>query len=530
MTPREPPTATRTAGLAPRQAEALRSAARALTKGDASTAELSVLSASIGAAEHPEVLRWQGLVSYSRGRFEDARAALASAHARRPADATLALDLVDVLAAQGADREATAILGEVRRLELDHRQRLALAIALDRLGHATEAAAEADRLLAAVPGDADARLIRIRCRQALGDAGGAAADARALLRRAQRIPEAWFSLLELKTEAIADRELASLRGAWRAASGDARVLLGFALARAEESAGDPATAFATLADCNGRVRAAEPWDFSDLAARIDALDAACGEAPPRPDADAPGPVVFLVGLPRSGSTLFEQILAAHPAVEAASELPYVGQVLDDVTRSEKRTLAQWAETADDADWKDLGERYLQRSARWRERRPTATDKLPHNWHWLPAIRRMLPQARIIDCRRDALETCWSCYKQRFAPGAAGFAQDFGDLARYWHLYTTSFERWSARWPARVRTFHYQALVDDPETQIRSLLEWCGLPFDAACLAPHLTQRAIRTASALQVRQPIGRRPRATDAYGALLDPLRAALGIAPWRG
>lgn len=530
MKSHEPPSAKRTSGLVARQAEALRQAARQLAAGDPAAAELSVLAASLGAPDHPEVLRWQGLVSHSKGRFEDARSALDAARAQRPTDIAIALELVDSLFALGADPAAASILTQLRALGPDRDQRLALAIALDRLGLAAEAAAEADHLLAADPGQADARLVRLRCRQALGDATGAAADARDLLRRGQRVPEAWFSLLELKTEALAEGELARLRKAWRDAQGDARVLLGFALARAEEVAGELTSAYATLADCNARVRAVEPWDAASVEARLDALDRACGTPPATAAASGPGPVLFLVGLPRSGSTLFEQVLAAHSDVEGASELPYLGQVIDETTRRSALALPAWAASAGEADWRQLGERYLQRSARWRQRHPTATDKLPDNWQWIPAIRRMLPQARIIDCRRDALETTWSCYKQRFAPRAVGFAQDFGDLARWWRLYTQWIDRWSARWPDRVRTFHYEALVDDPETEIRALLDWCGLRFDPACLAPHLARREIRTASAMQVRQPIRRRARITDAYGALLDPLRSVLGLAPWSG
>jgi hypothetical protein len=501
-----------------------------LARGDPAAAELAWLAASLGAADHPEVLRWQGLVSHSRGRFEDARSALAAARAQRPADIPIALELAETLFALGDDTDAIALLRALRDLDLDRDERRVLAGALDRLGLAAEAAAEADRLLDVDAGDADARLIRLRCRQALGDAAGAASDARALLDRGQRVPEAWFSLLELKTEPLADGELARLRTAWRTAQGDARALLGFALARGEENAGHLADALATLADCNTRVRAAEPWDLAPIASRIDALDRAC--APPQvPEATGgPGPVVFLVGLPRSGSTLFEQVLAAHPDVEAASELPYLGQVFDDNARRCARPLHVWAGTASEAEWRALGERYLHRSARWRLQRPVSTDKLPDNWQWTPAIRRMLPNARIVDCRRDALDTCWSCYKQRFAPRAVGFAQDFADLAHWWRLYTGWMDRWSARWPERVRTFHYEALIDDPETEIRALLDWCGLRFDPACLAPHRARRAIRTASAMQVRQPITRRARITDGYGALLDPLRSALGLAPWPG
>jgi hypothetical protein len=136
---------------------------------------------------------------------------------------------------------------------------------------------------------------------------------------------------------------------------------------------------------------------------------------------------------------------------------------------------------------------------------------------------MLPDARIIDSRRDAVETCWSCYKQLFAPGLADYSYDLAELAAYWRDYERLMRDWRARAPQRVRVQSLEQLQSDPDAQIRSLLEFCGLPFDPACLRFHQASRSIRTPSAAQVRQPLEVRMSRSIAYGERLAPLRAAL-------
>jgi hypothetical protein len=136
---------------------------------------------------------------------------------------------------------------------------------------------------------------------------------------------------------------------------------------------------------------------------------------------------------------------------------------------------------------------------------------------------MLPGCRVIAVQRDPVETCWSCYKQLFARDSVGFAYDFGDLAAYWRDFDRLSRFFAARDPQRFRIQRYEDFVADPEGQTRALLDFCGLPFDEACLRFHEATRSVRTASAGQVRQPLRRDTARTAAYGALLDPLRALL-------
>jgi hypothetical protein len=140
-----------------------------------------------------------------------------------------------------------------------------------------------------------------------------------------------------------------------------------------------------------------------------------------------------------------------------------------------------------------------------------------------AIRAMLPGAKIVDCRRDPVETCWSCYKQLFAPSLADYSYDLGDLAAYWHGYDRLMRYWAAQHPQHVRMQSYERLQQDPEAETRALLAFCGLSYDRACLDFHTAERGVRTPSAAQVRQPLRRDTSRAAAYGELLAPLRRAL-------
>jgi hypothetical protein len=239
-------------------------------------------------------------------------------------------------------------------------------------------------------------------------------------------------------------------------------------------------------------------------------------------------MIFIVSLPRSGSTLIEQILAAHAQVDAGDERNDVFNVIEGESRRRKQPLAQWAPRATTDDWQRLGEDYLARSRRWRGTAPRATDKLPGNWLWLGAIAAMLPGARIIDCRRDRLETAWSCFCHLFRIGTQDFSFDFASIAAFAGDYDRAMAKWNALYPTMIRAQSYENLVADTEAQTRELLAFCGLEFDPACLRFWEARRSVRTASAAQVREPMRRDTARADKYGALLDPLRKELGLPPF--
>jgi len=220
--------------------------------------------------------------------------------------------------------------------------------------------------------------------------------------------------------------------------------------------------------------------------------------------------------------LFEQILAAHPDVEGASELPDLGIVLQQESQRRGMPYPQWVPQASAQDWQRLGQAYLQRTARWRKHRPRMTDKQPDNWKHAGILRAMLPGATVIETRRDPLETAWSCFKQQFY-SQPHFANTLADIATYMQRCQCAMERFRERDPARIHLHHYEALLDTPEPQIRALLAHCGLAFDPVCLAFHQSPRSVRTASAAQVRQPLRATAARALAYGALLNPLLTLL-------
>jgi hypothetical protein len=189
-------------------------------------------------------------------------------------------------------------------------------------------------------------------------------------------------------------------------------------------------------------------------------------------------------------------------------------------------LQSWAAQATADDWRRLGLRYLERTARWTQERPMLVDKLPSNWYYIDAIRAMLPGARVVVARREPLEACFSCYRQFLTNNE--YTRTFADLASYWRDFDRYARSALARDAGQTRAFEYEQLLEDPEREIRELLAFCGLPFDPACLEFHNTEREVRTPSAMQVREPLRHDTRHSIRYGALLDPLRHELGLAPF--
>ena len=512
-------------GLPPALAVQMREALRLLEAGQRAAASLRMLDVADQAPDHPEVLYWQGLRHSESQDWGQACLALRRAAEQRGDDFRIWHRLAQAQGRLGEAVGARNSLAEAARCARSAGQWLDLSIECDAQGHYDEALVAANATLRLEPSSARGRLQRARCHKALGDAAAAAADCRALIANGREVARAWFSLTELKTVRLDAAELRRLQA--EAARGDVppgdRPLLDFALGKALEDAGEYAAALAALDRANRSIRARAPWDAPGFAQRVQSIRAAFLDGPVARGADQGREVVFIVGLPRSGSTLVEQVLAAHSQVEGASELPYLPQVIESESRRRGRPFPAWATQASADDWTRLGQEYLRLSARWRLQRPLATDKLPDNWMYAGAIRAMLPQARIIECRRDPLETCWSCYKQLFAPGLANFSYDYASLAQYWQACETLGELHARAHPAHFRIQRYETLARAPEPEIRAILEFCGLTFEPGCLDFRAARRAVRTPSALQVRQPVRGPSQPAERLGELLNPLRDAI-------
>jgi tetratricopeptide (TPR) repeat protein len=348
--------------------------------------------------------------------------------------------------------------------------------------------------------------------------------------------EAYWSLANLKTFRFTEADVAAMeRQLGRTEiSPEDRLQFHFALGKAAEDASDYGRSFEHY-DAGNRLRKeAVPYDAGLIHLQVEksrALFTAEFLAARHGGGCRARDPIFVVGLPRSGSTLVEQILASHSQIEGTMELPDVVGIVKELSgrtrRSEVSRYPEVLATMSTDDLRELGERYLRQTRiQRRTDAPYFIDKLPNNWAHTGLIHLMLPEAKIIDARRHPMSCCFSNFKQHFARGQ-NFSYSLDDLGRYYRDYVTLMAHFDAVLPGRVHRVIYEHMVEDTEHEVRRLLDYCGLPFEDACLRFYENDRAVRTASSEQVRRPIFR-----DAvehwrnYEAWLDPLRAALGPA----
>jgi tetratricopeptide (TPR) repeat protein len=346
--------------------------------------------------------------------------------------------------------------------------------------------------------------------------------------------DAYWSLANLKTYRFDDAQIAAMRG-FEAAPATAlidRYHLCFALGKALEDRGDYATSFIYYERGNRLKRAETGYNAQRIEREIDLQ---IKHVTPALLADMRGSgcsasdPIFIVGLPRAGSTLLEQILASHSQVEGTLELPNIlalAHRLDGRRRvdEEARYPANLCELSAD-ECAGFGEAYLRDTRIYRKGgTPFFIDKMPNNFRHIGLIHMILPNAKIIDARRGAMGCCFSGFKQLFAEGQE-FTYGLEEVGRYYRDYVRLMDHWDAVLPGKVLRVAYEDVVADTDAQVRRLLDFCGLPFEAGCVAFHETQRAVRTPSAEQVRQPIF--TSGLDQwqnYEPWLGPLRAVLG------
>ncbi len=491
-------------------------------------AERLIAGTLVLAPEHPDVVALLGRIYLALGRYADAVYEFSRALQMQGDDVEW-LDLLAAVQAGTGDHSSAALsLKRACALSPDADRWLQLGAMLDASGRHLEALDAAEACLSIDSRQERAPFLKAKSLQALGRIEETADQYRRLIAQGRSLANAWFGLLDIKTVTLGDDELSALGklAADPALSQDERMKIEFALGRALEQAGDFAEAFEVYGRANRGMHPQPPWSAEAHKQLIDALDQVFSRSLTSADTQASkrgSEVIFVVGLPRSGSTVVEQILSAHSQVEGANELPDLTQILQAESVRRGSELSQWAAEAKPGDWQRLGEEYLRRTARWREQRPISTDKALDNWKYVGAIRLMLPGSLIIDSRRDAVETCWSCYKQLFGPGLARFAYSLDDLAAYWKDYLRLMATWQRLHGQHFRIQQHEALLADPEAQTRELLGFCGLPFESACLRPHESTRAVRTASSAQVREPLRRARVLAGHYSTMFDGLRGAL-------
>ncbi|MGB1616562.1 MAG: tetratricopeptide repeat-containing sulfotransferase family protein [Pseudomonadales bacterium] len=344
--------------------------------------------------------------------------------------------------------------------------------------------------------------------------------------------ETYWNLANLKTFRFEDEEVAQMEQiiASDQTTNSDYFHLCFALGKALEDRMAFDASFKYYALGNNRKKEQEGYQASQTTEETNKLISSCTADKLR-DAGAPGDPspdpIFIVGLPRSGSTLLEQILASHSQVDGTSELREMIAIARRLGGKRNRDdVSLYPEILFDLtpkECRDLGAEYLERTHIQRQGAPYFIDKMPNNFQHVALIHRILPNAKIIDARRHPMATCFSGYKQLFAAGQA-FTYGQTNIAQYYSDYARLMAHWDEVLPGKVLRVKYENVITSVDTEVRRILDYCGLPFEAGCLSFHETQRAVRTASSEQVRKPIY-----TDAveqwrhFEAHLGPMRTNL-------
>jgi tetratricopeptide (TPR) repeat protein len=426
-----------------------------------------------------------------------------------------ALEQLDLLAAEGEVADAHQNLR---------------AAALGRVGGYEEAIALYRDVLERHPGQPKIWMSLAHLLKTVGEQEEAIAAYRHAIELQPSLGEVWWSLANLKTVDFADADIAAMEAAFddAALGDDDRLHLNFALGKAHEDRRDAERAWRHYAGGNA-IRSAqlehEPGRTTKLVDRnIALMTSEFFAARDGLGCTAPDPI-FILGMPRAGSTLLEQILASHSQVEGTMELPDIIALARRL--SDAGSYPEALRELDADALKALGQEYLDRTRIQRsEGTPFFIDKMPNNWVHAGFIRLILPNAKIVDARRHPLDCGFSNFKQHFARGQA-FSYSLAHIGQYYADYVQMMAHLDAVQPGKIHRVIHERLVEDPETEVRALLAYCGLNWEDACLRFHETKRPVRTASSEQVRQPLSRagfdrwKP-----FEQWLDPLKAALGPA----
>jgi len=457
-------------------------------------------------------LRLLGVIAMQSGHPENAEELLAKAVRLAPDFTGAIVDLGRLH--QDQHRLAEAIECFEKAVASDPRSAHAsylLAAALAPAARTAEAAAAYRRAIELNPEHAGAWLGLGHTLKTLGRQPEAIDAYRECIRLKPANGESWWSLANLKTYPLGDDDIRAMESALQTPdlNEQSEVNFLFALAKAREDREDYDRAWHYYDTGNRRQRMRENYDPVQTEVNNDAIVEVFTEeflaVNEGLGCDDPAPI-FIVGLPRSGSTLIEQILASHSQVEGTAELPYLGRVATSLNRNRADGVnyPQAVRELKGPNFEALGRRYLEHAALHRvEGLPRFIDKMPNNFPNVGFAHLILPRARIIDARRHPMDSCLSCYRQLFARGQA-FTYDLTEIGEYFLQYQRMMDHWHAVLPGRVLTVQYEELVDDFDNQVRRLLDYCELPWEDACLNFHETDRPVRTASSEQVRQPIYR--------------------------
>ncbi|NBU83946.1 MAG: sulfotransferase family protein [Sphingomonadaceae bacterium] len=490
--------------------------------GEVDDAEMQIRRFLIEAGDHPEAMRLLAQIGHMRNVLDDAETLYAGVLLMVPEHHEARSEYVQVLIARHKFPQARDALEPLLKLDPSkHAHRIQAATIQVGLGDFEGVIPAYREMLAEIPGDTlMARVRRADLNLWLGHAlkteGRTAEAIEAYMAATADRPDfgdAWWSLANLKTYRFTADSIAVMRDRLDdvATTEVDRVHIAFALGKALEDQGDYAASWAAYDRGNAMHRASNGFlpEFFETNTREQKRVCTPSFFAARKGwgLDDPSPI-FVLGLPRSGSTLIEQILASHSMVEGTQELPDIQRIVHELQGrelnfDEPRYPGVLEELDADAIRK-FGEQYIADTMPNRALgRPYFIDKMPNNFRHVGLIHLILPNAKIIDARRDPMACCFSNFKQLFAQGQE-FTYGLEDIARYYRTYVELMDHWDAVLPGRVLRVQHEDVIDDLEGNVRRILDYCGLPFEDACVEFHKTKRSVRTPSSEQVRQPIFR--------------------------
>ena len=480
---------------------------------------------------HVEAMRLLAQIAMKMNVFDEAEFLLESAILFEPENIPLKTDYINVLRKRQKlveAREHALDLFENDKENLYFKSQYAV-IAMQ-LGDYETALTLFDELLTAMPGEPVTLTSKGHALKTVGDTDAAISCYQEACREGVIHGEAWQSLANLKTYKFKESEVARMEDLLKnpALRKMDRVYLYFGLGKAYEDRREYDLAFSNYADGNQIKRSESRYiaqhmteEFEEQRQVFSTLE------PSREGFEAPDPI-FIVGMPRAGSTLLEQILSSHSQVDGTQELPNILSAVHQLrSRNKDFDRLNYPRAIMDLspdELRDFGRAYIEDTRTHRKGAPFFIDKMPNNFRHIGLIKRILPNARIIDARRHPLSCTFSCFKQLFAEGQE-FSYNLEDLGHYYRDYVGLMDFWHHCFPDEVLHVQYEDVVDDLETQVRRILAYCNLPFEASCLNFWETERAVKTPSSEQVRQPIFKSGVENwQVFETHLDPLKEALG------
>jgi tetratricopeptide (TPR) repeat protein len=504
--------------------------------GDLAPAEQIVRAFLLNHGNHPEAMRLLAKIGLARGVLDDAELLLEAMLALAPDHRAARMDYTQVLLQRHKYRQAADEAARLLSLDPANMDYLSVAAtAAVGLGDQERAIALYKAMLEGTPNNPDLHLWLGHALKTVDRVSEAVKAYSAASAARPDFGDAYWSLANLKTYRFDDAMIAQMRATEAAGStvADDRIHLCFALGKALEDRDEIDESWTYYERGNALKRSESRYRPESLEGNTVRQIAVCtrdffiqrgGWGDQSPDA------IFILGLPRSGSTLLEQILASHSQVEGTQELADIPRAVVDLMGRENdpdnpRYPAVLAAMTTE-DFRRLGEKYLADTRHYRGGRPFFIDKMPNNFRHIGLIHLMLPKARIIDARREPMACCFSNFKQLFASGQE-FTYSIDDIARYYRTYLELMRHWDEVLPGRILRVHHEDVVSDLEGSVHRILNYCGLEFEQGCIDFHKTRRSVRTPSSEQVRQPIYRD--ALDQWTKFetwLDPLKVALGDA----